>query len=235
MLIEKSHQLIELSQKKIEVQKYLSHRQGFDSRNQQIAQLYQQVNELVQSLRLFRQHGLIVTESDPSIKDLLRFLELAISKYQQNPEWILDNNNFDKTKLQSGINKRTTKLKQQLSISWQNYLRRNLPTTNQELLNILDKIEDFKFSIQQIRRLESQIKPESLPKDEEEFDQIKNLIEQLNKTWNTLNAENVPDEVLTFLKAAGNNTGASLELLNPTVMTWIREHKLEHSLRIRLS
>jgi hypothetical protein len=235
MLLEKSQKLIELSQQKIKTKQYLDNKEGFKARNQQITQLLEQVNELVESLRLFRQHGLIAIDSDPNIKNVLQTLESVISNYQQNPEWILDNKNFDKTKLQSNINKITHKLKQQLLQSWQNYLRRKLSTPNQELLNVLDKIEDFKPNIAQIRRLELQINSEKLPKYQEQLNHINNLIEQLNKTWDTLNADNVPEEVLSFLKAAGNDRGAPLNLLTPTVRTWINEHQLSHTLRIRIS
>ncbi|MGK7944994.1 MAG: hypothetical protein AB4058_11050 [Microcystaceae cyanobacterium] len=49
-----------------------------------------------------------------------------------------------------------------------------------------------------------------------------------------MNAENFPEDVLKFLKAAGSNTGASFDLLTPSVETWIKERNLSNTLRIRL-
>ncbi|MEA5511953.1 hypothetical protein VB715_19455 [Crocosphaera sp. UHCC 0190] len=235
MLLEKSKQLIELSQRKIELQKYANNQQGFKSRQEQITEYYQQVIKVLEPLRLFRSKGLISVDFAPLVENLLNLVQLTVKHYQENPEWIIDNQNFNRSKFQSSINKLTSTIETQLLEIWKNYLKRKLPSTNSEFLNILDQIDQFKPTIQRIRQLEIQISSEEFPKYQERFDHIENLIQQLNDTWNTLNAENVPDEVLKFLKAAGSNTGASFNLLTPTVEAWIKEHRLSHTLRIHLS
>ncbi|WP_107668673.1 hypothetical protein [Cyanothece sp. BG0011] len=233
MLLEKSKQLIKLSQQKIDLQKYAKNQQGFKSREEQIKEYYQQILEIVEPLRLFENKGLIQGDYEPVVKNLLYLVQLTIKEYQQDPEWIIKN--FESAKYKSSIKGLTSTIEKQLLETWQNYLKRKLPSTNPELLNILDQINEFKPTIHRIYQLERQISSENFPKYKEEFDHIENLIQQLNETWNTLNAENVPDEVLRFLQAAGSNTGAFLNQLTPTVDAWIKEHHLTNALRIRLN
>jgi hypothetical protein len=103
---------------------------------------------------------------------------------------------------------------------------------NLDLLKVLERVESFKPTIETINRLESQIKYEQFPKDQEELNYISSRIQELNNTWNSLDA---PPEVLIFLKAAASNTGCPLDLLSPTVYKWVREYHLDKKLRIRFN
>lgn len=235
MLLEKSEQLIQLSQRYIELHKYAKNHQGFKTRQEQITEYCNQVLEVVEPLRLFRSKGLISGDFAPVVENLLELVQSTLKEYQQNPECIIDSQNFSRAKFQSSINKLTSTLKQQLLQAWQSYLTRNLPSLNSDLLNVLWKVDAFQPTIHKIRQLNIQINRDVIPKYQEQFDHAERLIQQLNDTWNTLNAENFPEDVLKFLRAAGSNTGASLDLLTPTVETWIKEHHLSNTLRIRLS
>jgi hypothetical protein len=63
---------------------------------------------------------------------------------------------------------------------------------------------------------------------------VDRLIEQLKQCWDGLNADEVPEAVLRFLRVAANE-GATLGLLTPEVKDWLAKHGLIDSLRIRLT
>jgi hypothetical protein len=109
-----------------------------------------------------------------------------------------------------------------------------MPSTNSEFLHLLKKVPDFKPIVERVEQLKQRIPQDKYPEKEEEFKKMEGLIESLKSAWANLSAENVPDSVLQFLRAAANQ-GASLDLLTPEVQAWIEEHGISDSLRIRLS
>jgi hypothetical protein len=99
----------------------------------------------------------------------------------------------------------------------------------------LDKVSAFKPTVQRIRSLDSQIQDSnSIPQSSEDFERVDRLIEELKQCWDGLNADEVPEAVLRFLRVAANE-GATLGLLTPEVKDWLAKHGLIDSLRIRLT
>ena len=96
MLLEKSTQLIELSQNKINLQRYATNLQGFQSRQEQIKQAVAGTIPLVQSLRAFRQRGIANFALTQKADELLKFIANVEAEFKADPEWIIDNENFNK-------------------------------------------------------------------------------------------------------------------------------------------
>ena len=109
-----------------------------------------------------------------------------------------------------------------------------MPSTNQEMLYVLVKIEAFRPNVQKIRDLNTQIQRQKLPQTFEEFEQIERLIDQLREHWLTLSSDDFPETVLHFLKATVD-FGAPLNLLTTEVRDWLDYHGISDSLRIRLT
>ena len=100
---------------------------------------------------------------------------------------------------------------------------------------MLERVSAFKPTVQRIRNLDVQIRESnSIPQSSEDFDKVDWLIEELKQCWDGLNADEVPEAVLRFLRVAANE-GASLGLLTPEVKDWLAKHGLIDSLRIRLT
>lgn len=235
MLLEKSKQLSELSQKKFNLQKYAQNLQGFQSRQQQIEQAVTGTIPLVQSLRAFRQRGIINFDLSQKTNVLLAFIADVEAKFQEDPEWIIPNENFNKNIFNSRLGQLQNALREQLSQAWRLYRTQKMPSTNNEILNLLDKVSAFKPTVQRIRNLDLQIQQSnSIPQSSEDFDRVDRLIEQLKQCWDSLNADEVPEAVLRFLRVAANE-GAPLSLLTPEVKDWLTKHGLIDSLRIRLT
>ncbi|MEG3957034.1 hypothetical protein [Microcoleus sp. herbarium2] len=236
MILQKSTQLIELSQKRINLQKYAENLQGFQSRQQQIEQAVAETLPLVQSLRAFRQKGITDFDLTQKAEILLTFIANVEAEFKKDPEWIIPpNENFNKKNFTSRIEQLQNSLRWQLDQSWQLYRSQKMPSTNNEVLNLLDKVSTFKPTVQRIRSLDLQIQESnSIPESSEDFERVDRLIEQLKQCWDGLNADEVPEAVLCFLRVAANE-GATLGLLTPEVKDWLAKHGLIDSLRIRLT
>lgn len=235
MLLEKSTQLIELSQNKINLQRYATNLQGFQSRQQQIEQAVAGTIPLVQCLRAFHQRGFANFDLTQKADTLLIFITNVETKFQEEPEWIIDNENFNEKNFISRIKQLQKALEEQLSEAWRRYRSQKMPSTNHEILNLLDKVSAFKPTVQRIRSLDLQIRESnSIPQDSEDFEKVDRLIEQLKQCWDGLNADEVPEAVLRFLRVAANE-GATLSLLTPEVKDWLAKNRLIDSLRIRLT
>lgn len=235
MLVEKSNQLSELSQKRINLQKYAKNLEGFLSRQQQIELAVTGTIPLVQSLRAFRQREIVNFDLTQKADSLLKFIANLEAKFQEDPEWIIDNENFNNKIFTSAVNQLQKALREQLTQAWWLYRIEKMPNTNQEVLNVLDKVSAFKSTIQRIRTLDLQIRESnSIPESSEDFAKVDRLIEQLKQCWDKLDADEVPEAVLDFLRVAANE-GATLSLLTPEVKDWLTKHGLIDALRIRLT
>ena len=236
MILQKSPQLIKLSQKQINLQNYAKNLQGFQSRQQQIEQAVAETIPLVQSLRAFRQKGITNFHLTQKAEILLTFIANVEAEFKKKPEWIIPNENFNNKKnFTSRIEQLQNSLREQLNQSWWLYRRQKMPSTNNEILNLLDKVSAFKPTVERIRSLDLQIREShSIPQSIEDFEKVDRLIEQLKQCWDRLDADEVPEAVLHFLRVAANE-GATRSLLTPEVEDWLTKHRLIDSLRIRLT
>jgi len=235
MPIKKSHELRDLSQKTINLRKYAEHYQGFQSRQKQIEQAVTGTLPLVQSLRAFRQREIVNFDLTQKADSFLKFIANVEAKFHEDPEWIIDNENFNNKNFTSTVNQLQKALKEELSQAWRLYRIQKMPIANKEVLNVLDQVSAFKPTIQRIRYLELQIQDSnSIPESIEDFAKVDRLIEQLKQCWDKLDADEVPEAVLDFLRIAANE-GATLSLLTPEVKDWLTKHGLIDALRIRLT
>ncbi|MFS8118816.1 MAG: hypothetical protein ACMG55_10045 [Microcoleus sp.] len=235
MLLQKSHQLSELSQKIINLRKCAENFQGFQSRQKQIEQAVAGTIPLVQSLRAFRQREIVNFDLAQKADNLLELISNVEAKFQEDPEWIIHNENFNNKIFTSAVNQLQKALREQLTQAWWLYRIQKMPNTNQEVLNVLAQVSAFKPTIQRIQDLDGHIqRSNSIPQSSEDFEKVDRLIEQLKQCWDKLDADEVPEAVLNFLKIAANE-GATLSLLTPEVKDWLTKHGLIDALRIRLT
>lgn len=233
MLTDKAKQLIELSEEKINLRKSVDQLDGFKTRQQQVEKAVLKLLPFVNTLRVFRQKNIIDCNFTQKIESFLHFVNQSRIKFTESSEWIIKSRDFDGDILERSIKAITTELDKQLTQAWKSYLAEKMPSTNQEMLNVLVKIEAFKSTVQSIRDLNDLIQRQKLPQTYEEFEYIEQLINQLRERWHSLSSDEVPETVLRFLKAAVD-LGAPLNLLTPEVHDWLDCHAISDNLRIRL-
>jgi hypothetical protein len=234
MLLEKSRELVELSQRKKSLQNFANNFQAIQTRKKQIDDAVAVIQPFVEALKAFRQRGINNIDLTHKAESILSFVISAEDNLQKNPDWILENKNFKGSFLKSNIDNLKTTVEQQLSEAWKSYRDRQMPSTNNEILNVLAKVEAFKSTVLQIQITDRDIKNVVYPKTNAEFEILERKIEQLKYLWNSLSSDEVPEAVLSFLRLAANQ-GAPLSLLTPEVQDWINKHNITASLRIRLT
>jgi len=234
MILEKSQQLIELSQNKIALQNFANNLQAFQARQKQITDAVVIIQPLIEALRAFRQRGIANIDLTQKVDILLNLIINTEDKFRENPDWIIAQNNFKGNSFKSSIDSLKKTLEQQLCEAWKTHLDQNMPSTNNEMLTLLARVEAFKYTVQQNRVLDGQIKQVIFRKNSDEFEIIEQRIEQLKQSWNSLSSDEVPEAVLHFLRAAASQ-GASLSLLTTEVQDWINRYSISDSLKIRLT
>jgi hypothetical protein len=234
MLLEKSQELIELSERKIVLRKNVDNVKAFESRAEQITNIVNEVQFIVEAVKTFREKGINNFSLEQKLDSLLEFIVSAENNFYKDSSWIVDNKNFNYNFLKKGVDAIKANLEQQLSINWQTYLAQNMPSTNNEMLNLLSRVQAFSYTVQNIRRLDSQIKQIDYPKNNHEFELAEKRITELKHCWESLHSDDVPKAVLDLLRAAANQ-GASLSMLTPEVLDWVNTYGIADSLKIRLS
>ncbi|MBA2747785.1 MAG: hypothetical protein H0U45_03360 [Tatlockia sp.] len=234
MLTDRAKQLIELSEEKIKLQKYASQLDSFKTRQQQVEKAVSDILPFANTLRVFRQKNIIDCDVVQKVEQLLHSVKLRLDNFKESPEWIIDSRNFDGNILERSIKGITNELHEQLTQAWKSYLAQKMPSTNQEMLNLLVKIDEFKPTIQGIRYLNDQIQRQKLPQTSEEFEKTELSIDRLREHWHSLSSDEVPETVLRFLKDAVD-FGAPLNLLTIEVRDWLDRHGISDSLRIHLT
>ncbi|MEA5506976.1 hypothetical protein VB735_28560 [Halotia wernerae UHCC 0503] len=233
MLLEKSQELVELSQRKKSLQSFAANLQIIQTRQKQITEAVAAIKLLVEALKAFRQRGINNIDLTHKVESILSFVINAEDNLQNNPHWILDNKNFKGNILKSNIDSLKTTLEQQLSEAWKRYRDQQMPSTNNEILNLLAKVEAFKNTVRDIQIIDREIQNVIYPKNNAEFAVYERKIEQLKYYWNSLSSDEVPEAVLHFLRAAANQ-GAPLNIFTSEVQDWINQHGISDSLKIRL-
>jgi len=232
MLIEKSQQLIELSENKINLLNIANNLQEFKTRQEQIADAVTAIQPLVEALKAFRQKGIANFDLTQKADTLLNFIIAAEDNFRQDPNWITEN--FNGKTFKSNIENFKKALEQQLIQNWKTYLAEHMPTTNNELLTLLSRIDAFKQTVQEVKIIDVQIKQAIYPKDIREFEIAEARIEQLKQCWKNLSSDEVPKSVLSFLRVA-TSQGAPLSLLTQEVQDWIKQHGISESFKINLA
>jgi hypothetical protein len=234
MLVDKSQQLIERSQHKRDLQKFANNLKTFQTRQKQINDAIAAIQPLVEALAAFRQRNIIdgLTENlTKKVDSLLNFIITAEEKFQNDPDWIFDNTNF---KDSLNINSLKSLMDKLLTDAWKSYRDKNMPSTNSDILNVLSKVETFRYTVQQIRSLDAEIKKINYPPNSSQFAVYEQKIAQLKQFWNNLKSDDFPEAVLEFIRVAANQ-GATLKLLTPEVQNWIVEHEIADNFKISLT
>jgi hypothetical protein len=234
MLLEKSQELIELSKRKKSLQIFADNLQIIQTRRKQIADAIASIQPLVEALKAFRQRGINNIDLTQRAESILNFVINVDNNLQNNPDWILDNKNFQGNILKSHIVNLKNTLEEQLSESWKSYCYERMPQINIEILNVLARVEAFKQTVRQIQIIDKEIKEVAYPKNNAAFEKYELRIEQLKHSWYSLKSDDFPEAVSHFLQAASDQ-GSPLNLLTPEVQNWINQNGISDSFKICLT
>ncbi len=119
--------------------------------------------------------------------------------------------------------------------AWQTHAKEKLPRINSDTLNILEGLPGQKMAVNSFRELHRRVLDLAnvLPSNVGEYERFYILAEQCAKAWDDLDANDLPDAVRRFLREAGSAAGATLKTLTPEVLTWLDQHGLAETFRIK--
>jgi len=232
MLIDDCNRLSKLAQNATNLKKYAADLGKFRDRQSKIEPLVQELSPLVTALRAFREKGLANFDCSQKADVLLLEVTTTLDEFHKNRGWLIEK--FKSTILQNRVSTLKSELEGYLKQAWADYKRQRTPNTNDELLELLARIETFKPTVQTIQRLLNQLKVVDFPKDVQQFEQIDQAIDDLSIAWNSLKSSEVPEAVLNFLRATATH-GATIDLLTPEVRNWLNDQGITRFFYIRLS
>jgi hypothetical protein len=238
MLVEKSYELIELAKQKGHLQKVANNLNTFKTRQKQINDAVVVIQPLMEALVTFRQRNIIdiaLTQNvAKKVDTLLNLILTAEENFKNDPDWILDNTKFNGNSFKQNVDSLKLFIEKLLGDAWRSYLGEHMPSTNNEILNVLSKVEKFKYSVQQIRSLDAEIKKIIYPATNSQFMICEQIIAQLRKSWDSLKSDDFPDAVLDFIRVVANQ-GTSLKMLTPEIQDWINQHNIADNFKISLT
>lgn len=120
---------------------------------------------------------------------------------------------------------------------WHAYVLDLIPSIREDVLDVLGRVVDFRNTVTIIRNELRALKAsaEQLPSSEDAIKAVRQGAERMSSAWTTLGGEGLPEEVLTFLREAGDKAqGAPLQRLTSTVREWLSRHNLEDGFVIRM-
>lgn len=120
--------------------------------------------------------------------------------------------------------------------AWSSYVVLHGPTGSSEVLDALAKLPQFQLSIARIRKSRQGIEELSkrTPTDPlNDIEHLDELVAEHRAAWSELKADGIPNSVIVFLRACGDN-GALLSELTDEVRKWLETRDLLNAFRVRI-
>ena len=232
MLIDDCQQLSTLAKSVTDLRSNVAELKNFKTRQTEIEQIVRELKPLVEALQAFKEKGIYGFTLLQEVENFLAQVIDVEKQFKNEHKWLLGAKKIkpleDKSKsLREAIEK-------QLRQQWITYRSNHLPTISNDFLSILAKIPTFSKTVAAVQSLSSQIRVIDYPKDRDQFQKVEEALTKLITEWSRLNSDEVPTEVLTFLREAATINGAPMNLLTPTVQNWLDDKGIDSSFRIRL-
>lgn len=119
---------------------------------------------------------------------------------------------------------------------WSSYIRERANLGSEETLKVLAALPQLKECVGRIRKNRSELilLSKTLPNDPKAvLAQVKGLVDEAQAEWSKLQANDIPQEVIAFIRQSASE-GAPLATLKPSIVSWLNERGLTDSFRVRL-
>jgi len=123
-----------------------------------------------------------------------------------------------------------------LKASWNSWIVEQSPPITEDVLVVLIAVSALRDTVSQIQRLRNQVRQwaNTLPASAAVVATVRATCEEIRRAWELLAGGDLPEEVVTFLRAAGRD-GAPYTMLTPATEAWLRQNRLLDTLKVRLS
>jgi hypothetical protein len=126
---------------------------------------------------------------------------------------------------------------QTTTLAWKAYVARRADFGSEDVLAALGKVHQFAGSVAKIRARRAEIASlgETVPPNPAAAKaRIDTLLTEHDAAWSDLSADDIPRDVIGFIRAAAAGDGAPLGALTAEVQAWLVKRELLAAFRIRL-
>jgi len=233
MIVEKAQKLTDLTERLRAGQRGQDHKEALETRLIGLARLEDDLRAAAAFLEVARRRKLIETagiqiDSTTAIARLKELLE----KFAADPASIISGNAYRDTVKLVGDTIEICKVT--ATTVWRDYTATKIERGSWELLDLYEKAGLFYGEITRLRELTSRLNTlASKPwVTEEELEMFERTSVDLKQAWRGIRADDLPTSVRRFLVAC-HQGGATLDLLIPEVMEWLKAKHVAQHFRIR--
>lgn len=128
------------------------------------------------------------------------------------------------------------RVREVLKTAWSEWVEKQMPAIRDDLLAVLSGIPALRSSVQTISDTKRRAlqKGSELPRARADIDEVLSFARQIDQAWRSLTGDGIPDEVIAFIRIAGQPSGAPVGALTPLVLEWFEQHRIDQALRIRV-
>ncbi len=236
MIVDDCEQLVTRIAEKERLRRHVEQLNRFDRVGEQLEQAVSRLSPLLLSCASLKESA-IADITLPSAKTLRDETASVLALFQGDREAILDATRFKPKAFTEAVKTLTDELQIALDRAWQAYAGGRALATNRELLDVLERLPKFRPVVQRIRSLSEKIRQAQaiLPTTKAQVDEFNRLVTQAEQAWQELGGEQMPQEVLDFLKAAISPAGSRLGFLTDAVRSWLTQHGIASSFVVKVS
>jgi hypothetical protein len=235
VILEDTADLIALADRRRTLQQLVAEAKKFTSRRTQLELTSSRLQTAVQTVGLFHDRGIGGVDVPPAGLSVARTLAETASAFGVDPQAALET--------VADIDRRVLvlveKLESGLQETWGTYARAKARSDNDDLLDVLERIPDFRKTVLRVRALRSQVHAQVLtvPRTPEMLDEFAKALSAIAEEWDALGSDAVPPKVIEFLRKAVALGGAELDLVltEPAIVKWLTDRKLMASFRVKLA
>ena len=210
------------------------HTNTFKTRAAQLGIPREKLTLLIQALRALRTQNISPDFPIDKLQAIKSQLEELASQYRENPHSIIEPSGDRRFSLWDQLRELPEEIRICVGTAWEDYVDNRLPPKREELMRVLDQVPGFTQQIVAINDLYAQAQPlKPLTRDlDVSIGRLEDIRSSLLTACSSLESDQIPDEVLEFLRAASSD-GASLHHLTEDVVGWLRKNELGDAVRIR--
>lgn len=236
MLVNDASEFVNNVGKSQRLRETVEERQAFVARNQDLQDLVSKIRPHVDALVAFRSKGVATPNMNERIASVVLEIDTIRDRFNSDPGWIVDNARFKYSPFQKMVERLAEEFDAHVRQCWTDFTNSRSRDVDRDVLTVLALVPSFQSAVSRIRKAQEKLlRAKSwVPTGESDIRKFEMLLSELNGAWAELGSDEVPSEVLEFLRTAGQD-GAPIDLLTDVVRNWLGERGILRSLKVRIS
>ena len=211
--------------------------QPFDTRARQLSKTADRIRNLQNALAALHDEGIPLQyrpANAPSLAEKASQLRILLAEDPtaiHDPPFDLRHEFIDRLNAIAQVGQETA------NSAWREHVLKHANLEAEGTLKVLATLPQLKAGVDRIRRNRDELVrlSEALPDNlKASLELVDVLVGKLWKSWEELDADDIPEEVISFIRLSAEE-GAPLSALKENVVEWLTDRGLTASFRVRLS